>query len=203
VILEKLPMFCEQFADQGILYLYDELAPHDKQVFETHIESCENCRSELAVLQTSKILLHRLPMEQIEPITYEKLISWAPFGKSLYAKYVQPILDCLPSIQVVRPRYALTAAAAIVLGIVLIFLLKPNMPSNHETLFAWDSGWEESFDRLDQRIQKLKSETFSRYSDLPAETEVYSSGSADSNNKLALIEAKIQSLNNELSSMDY
>jgi hypothetical protein len=203
VIWEKLPMFCEQFTDQGILYLYDELAPHDTQAFESHVKSCENCRAEMALLQTSKMLLHRLPVEQIEPITYEKLISRAPSRKSLYAKYIQPILDSLPSIQIVKPRYLLATAAATVLGIMLIFLLKPRMPFNHEKLFAWDAGWEESLDQLDQRILNLKSETFSSETDLPEWTLGYSSGNAGSNNKLAQIEAKIQSLNNELSHLDF
>jgi hypothetical protein len=196
-------MFCEQFADQGILFLYDELAPHDKQVFESHVKSCENCRAELALLQTSKMLFHSVPEEDIEPVTYQKLNFRPSNSKSLYAKYIQSILDSLPSIQVVRPSYALSAAALIAFGIMLIFLLKPRTLLNHETLFAWDAGWEESFDRLDQRMLKLKSETSSGETDLSEGTSGYSSGNAGSNNKLAQIEAEIQSLNNELSSMDF
>lgn len=196
-------MFCEQFADQGILYLYDELATQDKQVFELHVKSCEDCRAELAILQTSKLLFQNLPEEEIEPITYRKLIFQSSNNKTLYAKYIRPILDSLPSIQIVKPHYLLATAAATVLGIMLIFLLKPRMPLNHEMLLAWDAGWEESLDQLDKTILKLKSESLSIETDLSEEMPGYSYSIVDSYDKFVQIEAEIQSLNNDLSHLNF
>jgi len=44
-------MFCEKYADWGILYLYDELEPDAKHALEAHLKTCQQCQVELALLK--------------------------------------------------------------------------------------------------------------------------------------------------------
>jgi len=196
-------MFCNQYANQGILYLYGELENHEKELFEIHLARCKDCQAELALLQTSKKLTQQLPFEDIEPISYRQFISLSKSSDNVIVKYRQIFSDFIGSIFQAKRRFVFVPAVMIVLCLILIYLFKPSIPPDHEMLFAWDNGWEESFDQLDQKIAQLNLENLSTEADLFEEISSYSSIKVDSDEKFDQLEAEIELLSNELAHLNF
>ncbi|MBN2090582.1 zf-HC2 domain-containing protein [candidate division KSB1 bacterium] len=196
-------MFCEKYADLGILYLYDELEDNEKQSFEKHLADCRHCQAELTHLQESKTLTELLPSDDIDPNFYRELVMLPESSYDLRAKYRQIFADFFESIFLTRRRFVFLPAVAILFCFMLVYLFKPSASNQSEMLYAWDSGWEESFDRLEQKIARFKSDYSSTQTDFSGETSDYSADKVDSDNRLEQIEADIQSLSNELNHSNF
>ena len=50
-------MECEHFKRHGILFLYHELSPSDRQLMEAHIRGCDFCREEIENARQTRALL--------------------------------------------------------------------------------------------------------------------------------------------------
>jgi hypothetical protein len=196
-------MFCEKYADWGILYLYDELEAREKELFGKHLANCKHCQAELTLLQESKTLARALPADDIAPDFYPQLFWVSKSDDNFIAKYKWIISDFIESIFQTRPRLVFVPAVVILFCLILIYLSKPSVSSDPEMLFAWDTGWEESFDRLDQKIAQFKLDYSSTKADLSGETSDYSAVKVNSDDRIDQLKADIESLTNELSHSNF
>ena len=58
--MEKFPMFCNQFENEGVLYLYDELNAEESKKFEAHIVDCSKCQMALAQFSETRDVYREL-----------------------------------------------------------------------------------------------------------------------------------------------
>lgn len=193
-------MFCEQFVNDGILYLYDELQQKEKQVFEKHAATCKACQAELEVLRNSRQLFKILPEEQIEPVSFAEILSSSGTGENLREKYILPVLNSVCSIIRVRPGLAFVPAVAIVMALLLIYILKTPIPIDPQ-ITMWDSGLQDSLNIIDEKIEQFKTENVFTESD--SLDIYYSSTETFSDEKIQQIEADIELLSSELNSLTF
>ena len=202
-------MFCEKYIDRGILYLYDELDPDEKQAFEAHLHTCHQCQAELALLKENKLFAMMLPIEEIEPISYEEISPVSKSDRIIFKNFVQPFLDSIRSIFQNKRRLALVPVGAAFLILMIFYLFNPgfnifrtSVSPYSETVFDWDFGFEESLDSLDQKIVKLKSENLFMETD-SLDNTFYSHVANFSDQHIDQIAAEIQSLSSEMSHLNF
>ena len=202
-------MFCEKNAGQGILYLYGELEPAAKQVFEAHLTACPQCQSEMALLKESKLFAQMLPLEEIAPVSYEKIVSSLKPEQSFFEKYIQPAWKPLRATLEVKRRLVLVPVGAAFLFLLLFYLFNPEFEffkssasRDSETVFAWEVGVGESLDELEQKIAQIKSENLFMEK-AAVDSTFYASVDYSTDQHIAQIEANIQSLSSELSHLNF
>lgn len=202
-------MFCENYADWGILYLYDELAPDAKNAFKVHLSTCQKCQSELMRLKESKHLVQSLPLEEIAPISFKEIVPLAKPAPNIFEKYIQPFWNSIYSVFQYRRRWLLVPVAVSFLLLMMFYLFNPgfkifqsSVSPDTEMAFEWDVGLMESLDSLDQKITQLKSENLVREAEPLAQTG-YFSGDHFSDQHFNQIAADIQSLSSELNHLNF
>lgn len=199
-------MFCKKYTDWGILYLYDELEPDAKLVFEAHLKTCHQCQSEQALLKESKLFAQMLPLEEIAPISYEEIAPSLKPDQGIFEKYIQPFWTSIRLIFGTNRRLVLVPVGVAFLFLMMFYLFNPgfklSVPPYSETVFDWDVGLEESLDKLDQKIAQLKSENLFMEKD-SLDNSFYSSVDYFSDQHLDQIEADIQTLTNELTHINF
>ena len=199
-------MFCEKYAEWGILYLYDELESDAKLAFEAHLKTCHQCPGELALLKESKLFAQMLPLEEIAPISYEEIAPSLRPDQGIFEKYIQPFWTSIRSIFGTNRRLVLVPVGVAFLFLMMFYMfnhgLKPLVSPYNETVFDWDVGLEESLDDLDQKIVQLKSENLFMKKD-SLDNTFYSAVDNFSDQHLDQIEADIQSLSSELSQFNF
>lgn len=199
-------MFCELYADGGILYLYDELEPDERHEFEAHLKACQSCQVELALLKEGKQFAQMLPLEEIAPISYEKIVPSVKPAQSIFEKYIKPSLDSIRSFFQNKRRLVLAPVAVAFLLLIMFYVFgpgfKPSVSPYSETAFDWDVGLRESLDSLDQKIAQLKSENLV-IKTASFDSTFYSAVDNFSDQHLDQIAADIQSLSSELNQFNF
>jgi hypothetical protein len=151
-------MFCEKYADWGILYLYDELESDAKQAFEAHLNTCPPCQGELALLKESQLFTQMLPLEEIAPIFYAEIVPLSKPAHSVFEKYIQPFLDSIRSLFQNKRRLVLVPVGVAFLFLMMFYVFDPgfksSVPPYNETVFDWDVGLEASLEKLDQKLRR-------------------------------------------------
>ena len=181
-------MFCEKYVDRGILYLYDELEPNAKHDFEAHLKTCPQCQCELALLKESKLFAQVLPLEEIEPISYEEIVPLSKPVHSIHEKYIQPFLDSIRSLFQNNRRLVLVPVGVAFLLLIMFYLFNP--------------GFKSSVSPYSEKITKLKSEYLFMERD-SLDNTFYSSVEYFSDQHIDQIEADIQSLSSELNHFNF
>lgn len=202
-------MFCEKNAGQGILYLYGELEPAAKQAFEAHLTACLQCQGELALLKESKLFAQMLPLEEIAPVSYEKVVSSLQPKQRLFEKYIQPAWTSIRVILEVKRRLILVPVGAAFLFLLLFYSFNPEFEffksstsRESEAVFAWEIGVGESLDELEQKIAQIKAENLFMEKTV-VDTTFYTSVDYSTDQHIAQIEANIQSLSSELHHLNF
>lgn len=199
-------MFCENYADWGILYLYDELELDARQEFEAHLKNCQGCQGELALLTESKQFAQMLPLEEIAPISFEEIVPSAKPAQRFFEKYIQPLWDSMRPIFLAKPRLVLVPVASAFLLLLMFYLFhpkfEPSVAPYGDMALDWEVGLRESLDTLDQKIRQLKSENLVMEAEPLAQTG-YSSGDHFSDQHFNQIAADIQSLSSELNHLNF
>ncbi len=203
-------MFCEKYAEWGILYLYDELEFDAKQAFEAHLNSCPQCQGVLALLKESKLFAQMLPLEEIAPISYEEIVPSLKPDHSFFEKYIQPYFNSICSLFQNKRHLILIPVGVAFLFLIMIYVFNPgfkifksSVSLYSETIFDWDIGLEESLNDLDQKITQLKSENRFMEKDSLDNSLFYSSVDYFCVQHIDQIEADIQSLSSELTPFNF
>ncbi len=200
-------MFCEKYADWGILYLYDELEPEEREEFGTHLKTCQSCQGELTLLTEGKQFAQMLPLEEIAPISYEEIVPSVKPVQAIFEKYIQPFGNPIRSIFQNKRRLMLVPVAVVFLLLMMFYLFNPGFkpsvaPYGEDMAFDWDVGLRESLDNLDQKIAQLKSENLV-VKKTSGDSTLYSAGDNFPEEHLDQIAAGIQSLSSELSQFNF
>jgi hypothetical protein len=199
-------MFCEKYADWGILYLYDELEPDSRKDFEAHLNTCHRCQAELVLLKESKLFAQMLPLEEIAPISYEEIVPSVKPAQTIFEKYIQPFWDSIRPIFPTKRSLVLVPVAAAFLLLMMFYVFgpgfKPSVSPYGKTAFDWDVGLRESLDTLDQKIVQLKSETLLA-ENTSTDSTFYSAVDNFSDEHLDQIKADIHSLSSELTHFNF
>ncbi|MCU0644107.1 MAG: zf-HC2 domain-containing protein [bacterium] len=202
-------MFCEKFAEWGILYLYDELEPEARHEFETHLKLCQQCQGELALLKEGKLFARMLPLEEMAPISYEEIVPSLKPAQGIFEKYVQPFGNSIRSIFQDKRRLVLVPVGVAFLLLMMFYLFNPQLKifkssdsPYSETVLDWEVGLGESLDNLDQKIAQLKSENLV-VTKTSWDSTLYSEVDYFSDQHINQIKADIQSLTNELSHLNF
>lgn len=199
-------MFCEKYADQGILYLYDDLEPEARHEFELHLKICPQCQAALALLKEGKQLAQMVPLEEIAPISYEEIAPSVKPAQNIFEKYIQPYLDSIRSVFQNKRRLVLVPVAVAFLLLMMFYIFgpgfKPSISPYSETAFDWDVGLRESLDSLDQKIAQLKSENLVMKK-TSWDSTLYSAVDYFSDERLGQIATDIQSLSSELTHFNF
>lgn len=202
-------MSCEDYADQGILYLYDELEPAAKQIFEAHLKACPQCQSELALLKEGKLFAQMLPLEEIAPVSYGKVVSSLKPEQSFFEKYIQPAWTSIRAILEVKRRLVLVPVGAALLLLLMFYLAIPEFklsrssePRQSDTGFAWEIGLGESLDELEHKIAQIRSQDLFT-EEAAADSAFYTSADYSTDQHIDRIEASIQSLSSELHQLSF
>lgn len=95
------------------VYLLGALEPDERSAFETHLASCESCRSELVRLAPLPGLLHQISPEDFEDL-HEHPLPPAPVGEPVHTADLSPAAVGGSGTHRSRRRYWLVAAAALV-----------------------------------------------------------------------------------------
>jgi len=202
-------MFCKKYADRGILYLYDELDPNEKQAFEAHLKICPMCQGELALLTEGKQFARMVPLEQIAPISYKEFVPSVKPVQNIVEKYIQPFWETIRPILQYKRRLVLVPMGVAFLFVMMLYMLDPqfkifksSLSPYSETILDWDTGMRESLDSLDQKIALLRSEK-PFIAKASTEHALYPAADFFSDQHLDQIAADIQSLSNELNQFNF
>ena len=84
-------------------YLYDDLAPGERRLADAHLQTCEDCRTELAGLRGTRTTLS----------------AWTPPTPDLAFPFVRPAAPPAPRVRAwtISPAWGLAAAALLVLSV--------------------------------------------------------------------------------------
>lgn len=189
-------MFCEMYANQGILYLYDELEPVEKLEFESHLQGCKSCQVELELLEQSRVMTQALPVEDILPISYAQ---YAKSKDEWFVKKLQNAIAELWSLLPSKKRIVFAPAFAAVLVLIVILIIKPT-PQSTNNLASWDAGLEDSLTSVEEKIAEFKIE---HSFDVNSFSEEYDLVDSFTDERLSAIEADIQMVSIELNSLEF
>lgn len=152
-------MFCNQFEDQGILYLYEELDVEQSKKFEAHIANCSKCQMALAQFSQARDVYRSLESEAPSTWTLfllkfkSRIFNYSTVFKKLISKLFQPKKLWIPA------TVSSVALIFICLSLFGIFNNKQNFAVNPEEILEWTILSDDSISSLGQKIDGIFVET--------------------------------------------
>ena len=158
--MEKFPMFCNQFENEGVLYLYDELNAEESKKFEAHIADCSKCQMTLAQFSQTRDAYRALESEvpSIRTLFLLKLKSRKFNYSTAFKKFLSQLFQ--PKKLWIPVTVSSVALILICLSVFGIFNNKQNFFVNPEELLEWTILSDDSINSLDQQIDEIFVETF-------------------------------------------
>ena len=156
--MEKFPMFCNQFENEGVLYLYDELNADDKKRFEVHVADCSKCKMALAQFSQTRDAYRALESEvpSIRTLFLLKLKSRKFNYSTAFKKFLSQLFQ--PKKLWIPVTVSSVALILICLSVFGIFNNKQNFFVNPEELLEWTILSDDSINSLDQQIDEIFAE---------------------------------------------
>ena len=156
--MEKFPMFCKEFENEGILYLYDELNAEESKKLEAHIADCSKCQMTLAQFSQTRDAYRALESEvpSIRTLFLLKLKSRKFNYSTAFKKFLSQLFQ--PKKLWIPVTVSSVALILICLSVFGIFNNKQNFFVNPEELLEWTILSDDSINSLDQQIDEIFAE---------------------------------------------
>lgn len=151
-------MFCKEYENEAILYLYDELDAEASRKFESHINDCSVCKMALSQFKDARDAYRKLEPEipSIWMLFLVKLKSrifaYSTKLKKLRSKFLEPKKIWIP--------VAVSSAALILICLSLfgIFNNKTSQFVMQDEILDWTIVSDDSISTLDQQIDEIFTE---------------------------------------------
>lgn len=151
-------MFCNQFEDEGILYLYNELDVELSKKFEAHIANCSKCQLALAQFSDTRDVYRKLEYEAPTIWTLfilkfkSRSINYSAAFKKLISQFSESKKLWIPA------TVSTLALIFICLSLLGIFNKKQNFVVNTEEVYVWTIISDDSISSLYQQIDEIFAE---------------------------------------------
>jgi hypothetical protein len=151
-------MFCNQFEDEGILYLYNELDGEESKKFEAHVANCSKCQMVLAQFSQARDVYRELESEAPSMWTLfllklkSRIFNYSTAFKKFFSKLFEPKKLWIPV------SVSSIALILVCLSLVGIFNKKSNITMNPEEILEWTILSDDSINSLDQQIDEIFAE---------------------------------------------
>jgi hypothetical protein len=157
---EDEAMKCREFEKYGMLYLYHELSPAEKECMEDHLRDCQECRDEIHRATELRGLASKLPVMESPPPSTEVIAALSEVGRRRSLSFMGFNL-----------RYVLAACAAIILVAAGFLLSAHHMPDSGEKAAVrelgaavWSDNEETALTEIDGQVQQFTISDDSYYS---------------------------------------
>jgi len=153
-------MFCNQFENEGVLYLYGELNADEKKKFEAHILNCSKCSLAVRQFNETRGIYREFETEAPSRGTLFllklkiKKFHYSTAFKKYLSKLFEPKKLWIPAI--------ITSVALIFICLSLFgrFNEKQNIAVNPGEILVWTILSDDSINSLDQQIEGIFAEKF-------------------------------------------
>lgn len=158
--MEKFPMFCNQFENEGILYLYNELDVEESNRFETHVVDCPKCQMALGQFNKTRDVYRKLESEI--PSMWTLFLLKFKSRRFNYSAVFNKFLSKLPeSKKIWIPAMVSTLALILIcLSLFGIFNKDQKVVMNPEEILEWTILSDDSIGSLNQQIDEIFAENF-------------------------------------------
>ena len=156
--MEKFLMYCNDFENKGILYLYHELDNEESKTFEAHLINCAECRVALAQFGATRDVYRKLESELpsmrmlLSLKLKSKIFSYSTDLKKMLSKWFEPKKLWIPAI------VSSVALIFICLSRLGIFNDNQELAVNPEEITQWTILSDDSITSLDQKIDAIFAE---------------------------------------------
>ena len=157
-------MFCNNFKNMGILFLYNELNKAEKQLFQEHLTYCDNCRSELKVLKETVKIYQTLPDEEISPLILQDIKdSFKIRNKYPFSQKFRKLLQYLTPNFEPRWRLSLVPAGIIILILALFMVENVNIHQHNQIdqnlIMAWNTEIDDSLQVINEDVLSFQEQS--------------------------------------------
>ena len=153
--MERFPMFCNQFENEGMLYLYDELDADHKKRFEAHLLNCSKCNLAVKQINETRSIYRHLESEvpsnwiQFSLKFKLKIVQYSNEFKRFLSKMFKPGKVWIPA------TASAIAFILICLSVLGIFKNKSNPTLNPQEILEWTILNDASINSLDEHIDEI------------------------------------------------
>lgn len=154
-------MFCKEFENDSILYLYNELDAEASQKFETHIIDCSKCQMALSQFSEAMDLYRKLGTET--PSMWllfllrlkSRIFAYSITFKKILSKFFEPKKLWIPA--------AVSSVALILICLSLFGVLNnpKKQAARPDEMLEWTILSDDSISSLDRQIDEIFAENFS------------------------------------------
>ena len=151
-------MFCKEYENERILYLYGELDDEENKKFKAHILNCSKCSMAVRQFIETRDVYKKLESEAPSIRTLfllklkSRIFNYSTAFKKFFSKLFEPKKLWIPV------SVSSIALILVCLSLVGIFNKKSNITMNPEEILEWTILSDDSINSLDQQIDEIFAE---------------------------------------------